>query len=173
MQPLCHPPGGFIVSVPSAGTPFGFYVPLDKSYRIAPPAGWIVIPSCEASVEFRSRISDQGHWPGMFIAKEAAEESQLEGAAKINALAAQDRKDFRFVLGEPLDLPFGRAYLVVYEHDFQNLRMRTAEAHFVQDGMRYWAPFNALAETFDRHFPAYLDCLKTFSHLGRNGSTCN
>lgn len=51
--------------------------------------------------------------------------------------------------------------------------MRTAEAHIVRSE-RYWLPFNALAETFDRHFPTYLDCLKTFAPLGDpNSRICN
>lgn len=162
------PFGGFKVFIPIGGIPHGFYVPPDKSYRVTPPAGWMVIPSNEGGADFRSKVADRGYWPGMFIAKEPAQGSQLEEATEINALAVQDRQEFRFVSGEPLDLPCGRAYLVIYEHTFRNLRMKTAEAHFVCGGIRYWAPFNALAETFDRHFPAYLDCLKTFSHSGRH-----
>lgn len=165
MEPLCSPFGGFIVSIPSAGIPQGFYVPPDKSYRISPPAGWAVIPSGEGRVEFLSHFADQGYWPGMFIAKEPAEESQLREEGEINALVAKDRDAFRFVSGETVELPFGRAYVVIYEHTFEKRRMRTAEAHFVCSGVRYWVPFNALAATFDRHFPACLNCLRTFAPL--------
>ncbi len=45
------------------------------------------------------------------------------------------------------------------------LHMKTAEAHFVQNGVRYFVPFNDLGAAFDRHFPAYLNCLRTFALL--------
>ncbi len=63
--------------------------------------------------------------------------------------------------------------LVTYEHTFEKRRMRTAE-HFVQNGVRYFVPFNAPAAAFDRHFPAYLNCLRTFALLDpENGQACN
>ncbi len=55
-------------------------MPPDKSYRVVPPTGWETIPGGAGSVEFRSRLADQGYWPGMFIAKEPAEGSQLQEA---------------------------------------------------------------------------------------------
>ena len=134
------PFGGFIVSIPSAGILHGLYVPPDKSYRVAPPAGWEIIPGGDGAVEFRSRLADQGYWPCMLISRETAPGPQPiepEEEAEIHALAAQDRQGFHFISGELMDLPFGRAYLVIYEHTFEKLRMRTAEAHFVQNGRRY------------------------------------
>ena len=163
------PFGGFIVSIPSAGILHGLYVPPDKSYRVAPPAGWEIIPGGDGAVEFRSRLADQGYWPGMFIAKELAEGSQPQEAVEINALIAGDRKAFRFISGEPLDLPVGTAYLVIYEHIFKGLRMKTAEAHIVSGGWQYWLPFNALAASFDRHFPSYLNALRSFAPVEPGG----
>lgn len=113
---ICPPFGGFKVSIPSAGIPQGFYVPPDKSYRVAPPAGWKIIPGSDGTVEFLSCRADQGYWPGMFIAKELAGGSQAPEEVRINALVAQDRQEFRFVSGELQDLSFGKAYLVTYEH---------------------------------------------------------
>ena len=168
------PVDGFIIPIPSAGIPQGLYVPPDRSYRIVPPAGWRILPGDGGEVQFRSAVADRGYWPGMFIAKEPAEKSQLQEETEIQALLAQDRQEFRFISGELLDLPFGKAYLVTYDHTFEKLRMRTAEVHFVQNGARYWAPFNALAAGFDAHFPAYLNCLKSFAPLGdRNDQVRN
>lgn len=164
---------GFLVSAPSVGIAHGLYLPPDKSYRVVPPAGWAIMPSGKGGVEFQSRLPDQGYWPGMFIAKEPAKGSQLEEAAEINALVAQDRQEFRLISVEPLDLPVGMAHLVIYEHTLKGLRMKTAEAHFAWDGWRYWMPFNALAASFDRHFPSYLDCLRSFAPLEPGGSVHN
>ena len=167
------PLGGFRVFAPSIGIPQGLYVPPDKSYRVVPPIGWAVIPGTNDGVEFRARLAGQGYWPAMFIAKEPADGSQpREG--EINAIAARDRQGFRFVSGEWMDLPCGRVYVVIYEHTFRRLRMRTAEAHFVCGGVRYWVPFNAPAASFDRYFPSYLNCLRSFAPAGPdNGRVYN
>ena len=163
---------GFLLFIPQAGVPQGVYVPPDKSYRISPPISWKIIPIDDGGVEFLSHRADQGYWPGMFISREPAQGSQPK-KDEISALAAQDRQGFRFVSGELLDLPFGKAYLATYEHTFGKLGMRTAEAHFVQNEVRYWVPFNALAATFDEHFPTYLNCLKSFAPQGLSTNQVN
>lgn len=165
---------GFIVPIPNAGIPQGLYVTPDRSYRIVPPAGWRIIPGDEGEVQFRSALADQGYWPGMLIAKEPTKDSvDPKEEAKINSSAAEDREDFRKVSSARMELPIGEAYAVIYEHTFQGLRMKTAEAHIVSGGWRYWMTFNALAASFDRHFPSYLNALKSFAPVEPGGRVYN
>lgn len=163
---MTSPLAGFIVSIPTSRLTQRLYLPPEKSYRIALPAGWRVVPGGEGEVQFRPGAADQGYWPGMLIAKEPTKDSVgPKEEAEINSGAAEGRENFRWVSSERIDLPIGEVYLIVYEHTFQKLRMRTAEAHLVSGGQRYWMPFNALVSTFDRHFPTYLNCLRTFAPL--------
>lgn len=84
MKPICPRNKGFILQIPSAGIPQGFYLPPDKSYRVAPPPGWAIVPSSEGGVvEFQSRLPNQGYWPVMFIAMEPVEGPQALSSALV------------------------------------------------------------------------------------------
>ncbi len=138
----------------------------DGAYSIVPPPEWKIIPKGRNEVEFRARIADQNYRPGIWIVMVPSHGVQPIGPkeeAEIKSLVAEGRDEFRLVTSERRSFPFGEAYLVSYEHTFQNLRMKTAEAHIVHRGTKYLVNFNTLTATFDKYFPVYLKSLETFS----------
>lgn len=143
-----------------------WYKDPNGAYQIVPPADWRIIVKGNTEVEFRSRTADENYRPGMWIVRVPTFGAKPIGPKEeeeIKLLVSEGRQEFRLISVEYLNLQYAKAYLVIYEHIFQNLRMKTAEAHIVHKGTKYMVNFNTLASTFGKYFPLYMESLKTFS----------
>ena len=138
----------------------------DKAYQIAPPAGWRTIPKGNGEVEFRSRIADQNYRPGIWIMRIPTFGKRpltKDDENEIKIRIAKDRGEgIKFISEEKVNLSYTEAYQIIYEHAFQALQMKTAEAYVIYKGSAYLVGFNTLTSTFEKYFPLYMDSLKSF-----------
>ncbi len=137
----------------------------DLSYQIVPPLGWKVISKGKGHVEFWAQISEQNYRPGIWIMQVPAfgkRPLSADDEKEIKASIAKHRAVFSLISEDKIDLHYATGYLVIYEHTFQALRMKTAETYVVYKGSAYLVGFNTLATTFDKYFPEYIASLKTF-----------
>lgn len=156
----------------------------DGSYRFKPPPRWKHIYLGEATVQFFAPEADANYKPGLLIFRGpgvqaggvggyryATQESDGDHAGKrINSSAIlqaikKEKAQARVVREDSFPINGADVYLVTYEHRFQQLHMKAAEATLVDftTGNDFVILFNTLAETFDKYYPLFRQSLDTFT----------